>query len=421
VVPTIGFRKDRQRQRNSASVSVDPATGFVTYDPLADFSDSPWLEQEGDTATYGIVVKPAPWLSLFYNESDSFDPLGISYNVFEQILPNPTSKGRDFGFGLTLLEGRLSINVNRYKSVEYNSRRGEIGTVGSRIHRLEGYRQPYDESLYPWAEEVVLQRFINQGVNPSDDQLFQATAEFMQVDPEFLASTAVSGAVGVPVDLTSEGYEIEVAYNPTPNWRIKITGAKQQAIDSNIGDTVTRYLAERVPVWTTIKDDQGNLWWDADNGAARLRYIGDILAPYSFEVSNAGKPRSQVREWRWNALTNYDFTSGPLRNWSIGGAIRWEDKAAIGFFGRAPNEDGVILELDPEKPIYDKSRYYVDLNLGYRFRLFDDRVRGRIQLNVRDVFEDGRLQAVAANPDGSPYAFRIIDPRRFILSTSFEF
>ena len=32
----------------------------------------------------------------------------------------------------------------------------------------------------------------------------------------------------------------------------------------------------------------------------------------------------------------------------------------------------------------------------------------------------GRLQRVAINPDGSTYAYRIIDPRQFIVSTSFD-
>ncbi len=420
IVPTIGFRRDRQRLRSSSGVTVDPATGYITYAPLSDYSNSPWLEQQGDTKTYGVVFKATPWLSLFYNQSDSFNPLGISYNIYEELLLNPTSEGKDYGVAFNLLEGKLAIRINRYDSTETNSRRSQIGTVGSRIHRLEGVRQPYDESFYPWAENVALQRFQKQGVTPTSDQLFNAAADIMKLDPQFLKDTAVNGAVGVPADVTSRGYEIEINYNPTRNWRTKLNVAQQEAFDSNIGDTVTNYLAERLPVWTTAVDDDGNRWWDANNGAARLRYLADILAPYSFEVSNSGKPRSQVREWRANLLTNYDFTSGPLNNWNVGGAVRWEDKAAIGFYGRPPGADGVILELDPDRPIYDKARFYFDVSVGYRFKLFNDRVRGRVQLNVRNLFEDGRLQAVAANPDGKPYAFRIIEPRQFILSTSFE-
>ena len=43
-----------------------------------------------------------------------------------------------------------------------------------------------------------------------------------------------------------------------------------------------------------------------------------------------------------------------------------------------------------------------------------------MQLNVKDVFEKGGLLPVGANPDGSTYAYRIVDPRRFILSASFD-
>jgi hypothetical protein len=47
-------------------------------------------------------------------------------------------------------------------------------------------------------------------------------------------------------------------------------------------------------------------------------------------------------------------------------------------------------------------------------------VRCRLQVNVKNIFEGGRLQAVAMNPDGTPYAFRIVDPRQFLFSATFD-
>jgi len=47
-------------------------------------------------------------------------------------------------------------------------------------------------------------------------------------------------------------------------------------------------------------------------------------------------------------------------------------------------------------------------------------VRAKFQLNVRNVQESGSLQAVGVNPDGRPFAYRINDPRQFILSTTFD-
>jgi hypothetical protein len=39
---------------------------------------------------------------------------------------------------------------------------------------------------------------------------------------------------------------------------------------------------------------------------------------------------------------------------------------------------------------------------------------------VRNVTENGRLQPVNAYPNGAPTVFRIIDPRQFILSATFD-
>jgi hypothetical protein len=62
----------------------------------------------------------------------------------------------------------------------------------------------------------------------------------------------------------------------------------------------------------------------------------------------------------------------------------------------------------------------VDLSTSYCFRLFKDRVRVTVQLNVHDVRENGRVQKIAINLDSSPDADRILDPRRYILSTWFD-
>jgi hypothetical protein len=53
--------------------------------------------------------------------------------------------------------------------------------------------------------------------------------------------------------------------------------------------------------------------------------------------------------------------------------------------------------------------------------MYKDRIRSHVQLNVMDVFENGGLRATAVNPDGQPYNYRIIDPRKFVLSTTFDF
>ena len=104
----------------------------------------------------------------------------------------------------------------------------------------------------------------------------------------------------------------------------------------------------------------------------------------------------------------------------MGGSYRWASAAAIGYRGGLPDADGVLRSLDATKPVYDKARGSLNTLLTYRTKLFHNRIGTRFQLNVNNVFENGRLQPVAVNPDGTPWNFRIIDPRQFIFSTSFD-
>jgi hypothetical protein len=68
----------------------------------------------------------------------------------------------------------------------------------------------------------------------------------------------------------------------------------------------------------------------------------------------------------------------------------------------------------------DKAREYIDLFVAHQVRFAGNRIRANLQLNVRNVFENGRLQPIGVNPDGRVFNYRIIDPRQFILTASFD-
>ena len=433
IVTTYGFRRDRQRTRQSNGIAFDPVAGRITNDALSIWN--PWTDQSGDTKTFGIVAKPTRWLNVFYSRSDSFAPAPSLQTLFGDPLPNPSGTGKDYGLSFTALDEKLSVKINRYQANDLNSRGNEAGTIGQRTLRMEGRTNNgtnFGFALRPWAENLARSRFARQGVaSPSAAQVLTATAAIMGMPESWLARLGdnITGlSTDGLTDVTSRGYEIEATYNPTRNWRIKFNVAQQQAIDANIAPDELNYWTARLPVWTTLKDDNGQLWWTSiattnlsgTVNNAKDFYLTQLLAPYALAVANQGKPRSQVREWRWNALTNYTFSEGKLKGLGVGGAVRWQDQAAIGFLGAAPESDGIVRSLDASKPIYDRARFAVDLSTSYGFRLFKDRVRAKVQLNVRDVLENGRLQRVAINPDGSTYAYRIIDPRQFIVSTSFD-
>ena len=109
-----------------------------------------------------------------------------------------------------------------------------------------------------------------------------------------------------------------------------------------------------------------------------------------------------------------------LKRFNVGGALRWEDKGAIGYWGKQ-QVPSAITEYDPYRPLYDRAHLYVDGFAGYRTRLFRNKVGATFQFNVRDLTEGGRLQPIVADPDGSIAAWRIVSRRQFIFTTTFDF
>jgi hypothetical protein len=228
---------------------------------------------------------------------------------------------------------------------------------------------------------------------------------------------------------------LEATYNPTRNWRMKFTGSQGIARDDQVSPDIYNWWQQRLPVWENTHSDivpgdgKGPTWWTTPSTLQRsdtpqTRWLNEQWAAYWAASTNAGRPRTQIREWHFTGITNYDFTEGKLKNFTLGGAVRWESKASVGYLAGPPETSGVyqgaVLFLDTNKPVWDKGHYYVDLSAAYRLKLFSDKVRAKIQLNVQNVTENGHLEMVGVNPDGRGYAFRIIDPRKFILSTSFD-
>jgi hypothetical protein len=441
IVPTLGFRKDYNRTRDANS-AISPTTAtdgfYIQPDPHV-YGASGWVPDpsvvpnagHGRTTTDGIVVKPLSWLHLLYNHSNSFSPGSLAYDVNGQPLSDPKGKTRDYGFQFVLFGGRLSIRAQQYETVDIGRGDSTINTYVQRTLRMDGgpsaptqYPQTVaDPNLAAWyGSEVALK-------NPSwtVDQVIAEVIKQTGVDPVFIASH-YGKTHGDHSDATSRGKEIEITFNPTNYWTVRSTITQTLAFNGQMSAEVQQYINSRLPVWTTIKGPySGTLWWTNTQNSAtspQTFYTSNVLAPISLLIATQGKQKPQIREWKFNAVTNLRLSGLTenhwLRNLTVGGAFRWEDKASVGFYGAAPDPDGIVRLYDPNRPIWDKARYYIDLTSSYNLRMFGDKVRARIQLNVRNIFENGRLQAVAYNPDGGAFAFRIIDPRQFILSANFD-
>ena len=434
IIPTFGVRKDynRTKDANSATSPTTATDGFYVGPTPELWNAYDWVQNRGKTTTEGGVVKALPWLHLLYSRSTSFSPGALNYDIYGQPLPDPRGKTRDYGFQFILLNGRLSIRAQQYETLDIGRADSTINTYIARTLRMDESTSASDPNL---TGQLTTQLTT---LNPtwSAAQVLAEVIKESGVDPNFIAGH-YGKTHGDRSQTSSRGKEFEITFNPTRYWTVRSTITQTIAFNAQMSPELQDYIFnQRMPIWTTIRNpivtdaanpsDPLNFWWTTpiSGSTPQTFYTANVLAPLKLAIATQGKKRTQTREWHYNIVTNYKLAGITqnrwLKNLDVGGAFRWEDKASIGYYGAAPDSDGIVRNLDPNRPIWDNSRYYIDLTAGYSLRLFNDKVRSRIQFNVRNVFEDGRLQAIAVNPDGTPYAFRIIDPRQFILSVNFD-
>src|SRR5690606_29903978 len=87
-------------------------------------------------------------------------------------------------------------------------------------------------------------------------------------------------------------------------------------------------------------------------------YTGVVEALLRQQIRLQGLSNPQVREWHASLITNYRFNEGLLRGVGVGGSVRWEDKAAIGYMGMVNPATGLLELYDIDRPIYDEAREY---------------------------------------------------------------
>lgn len=239
-------------------------------------------------------------------------------------------------------------------------------------------------------------------------------------------------------DLVSDGIEFEVTANPTPNWRITFNASKVQAVRSNILSDWADFIENNRDLWFDGYNDtpvsELNYWtingfadirhWTGDIGYSSEqdtfggRMMQNVYGPYQNAIAATGKAINELREWRWNLITNYTFTRGSLKGFNVGGAVRWQDEGAIGYYPQY-NEDAGIWVTDVTKPIYADSETNYDMWIGYERRF--KKVNWSVQLNVYDLFANDDLIPIAANPDGTTAQVRIPSQTTVALTNTFRF
>ncbi|WP_414662674.1 TonB-dependent receptor plug domain-containing protein [Horticoccus sp. 23ND18S-11] len=459
---------------------LNNSTGIINHDRVMSRWGR-WDALKGDTKTIGGAFRPLKGLefvkrvgggseslasellqslTLYYNKSDNFNPPSTyQTDYFFKPLAKPTGNGRDGGFGFTAFKNKLVVRVNWYETESQNERTGAANTLLTRL--------AYSDTTtgIPWASAVqrirngiaagrtldqiiAVNNWNSDAVNPVNDPANQQKIYDLIKLPLNYYSGLSSGATQ---DSKSKGMEIQLTYNPTNNWTMKFTGSKGESTYTNIAPQYEAWLAERLPKWQTnaapeIPDfidpttqrrwSLKNFWTgygytgvaqveNTDGNTSAQAYFNNVVQSQVALAKALEGARSPLeRQYHATFLTNYTFREGRFKGFAVGGAQRWESRAAIGFFGKVgdPINSPTVINLnDVTRPVYDSGNYYTDLWVSYSRRIFRDKIGWKLQLNVNNATEDGRLMPTQVNFDGTPWAYRIIDSRQFILTSTFTF
>ncbi len=330
----LGYRRDQFRMKTfNGIVDATPYNRGVYKidDPI---SAPQYVLEEFQGANAGAVLRINDMIAFSYNRANSFRTSageggdGYVYGTKQGV---PEGKGDDISVRLSFMGGRLLLNATHYNNFRENDR---IATAPANVR-----------------DEMIL--------------LFPTTFFFTGTDTQ---------------KTTSEGIEVELVTNITPNWRLMFNFAKNELVTEDRLPQLKSFQAQ------ARQNNQATPFTDA--------YI--LTMP-------DGVPTAGFTKHRANILTRYTFSSGPAKGLFIGGGVNWRDQT---FRGAADlNRDG-RTEIGPES-LWSPSYYIASLMSGYTTKIFERRTT--FQLNVDNLFDRDYYTSSGASNGfwGAPRSFKL--------------
>lgn len=429
LVSTLGWRRDDVETFDAGTVQIDAPTGRAI---LEGFDPRPVTKQKDTSFNYGFVLHSPESLrrrlpqsssiSLIYNHADNFRPAGQRYNIYDEPLPAETGQTKEYGILLSTLGGKLVLRAMHYETTSGRSSSlltGMTTPINNLVGVLDAVRT---ENLRGSnADKPAGVAAFNEWYDGPIGTLLRNTFRFRETTLANGQADVVSenraGEVVATADVLSKGEEFEVSLNPTPQWRIAFNANRAEAVRTAVAQDLRHVVFD--VLMPLLDGPAGTLRHAAADNTIlfRDRFVTQVYNQMLPELANEGAPTNELREWRFNAITNYRFDRGMLKGWGIGGGIRWQDELAMGypvvidsFFGRAP---------DVHNPYYGPKQTNFDAWVSYTHKFKKFTFKG--QLNVKNIGVGDELIPVSAQPDGSVAAWRIREPQYISLRTTFTF
>ncbi len=449
VVGLLGFRTDEQTNwKNERFVRNANGEGNLAESNILDRLRDPVTgdilpPENGDTTTWSIVAHtPDAWLenlnlpgkpriSFHYNESENFNPVGVRTDVEGFQIASPAGDTKEYGFSLELLENAVSMRFNWFETNIAN----DTADVDAKFHNRIG------NWLSRWNDAENAGMTIEEALAVTPNNMFDGWSSYEDAYSDIVAllPANIQSIYNYRIEngdneddldqianpsatrsFSSEGFEIDVIANLTPNWRFMFNAGKQETIQNNIAPKVAALAAT---INSNILASPFANVWDApilaESFTFTTRWQNENFNSILGTLSQEGTKSLEQRKWRWNAVTNYTFSDGALKGLGLGAAARWQDQAATGY-PLVLNSEGIPLP-DLANPFWGPSQLNGDLWVSYGKSLFNDQVDWKVQLNIRNAFGDDDIIPVVTNPNGELAIFRNSLPTDVFLTNTFRF
>ncbi len=421
LVTTFGYRVD-QAKLIQLGYTNDPERGEVVDRDPAKQQGSYFT---GRTNTAGAVFHLFDWVSLIANRSTSVGVPSISATVFPdgRLAGAPRGRGTDYGLAFDLLQNRLNFKVVHFTASEL----GKTGAAGSFRNR----------------NGRIMDAFA--GVLVGTGRPLSAS----QWDPIYSAYTPpVSSSLS---DFDSSGYEARLTANLTPNWRL--------VANYSYSDSVRAGVYDEMAPWYGLKTSAGRFTqgvsqnasgqfvidpgaYAAGGAVAKWIELGTLspganpavlstsasvsVAQEVFNLVDEMNQAKEDQEKRWgvrphrvNLFTAYDFKTGFLQGFSLGGGWRWRSANVIGTDAGGRELTGRALA-------------FADLMLRYTRKFEGLPGRCSFQINVSNLFDNADIipmrllttdtAYILPNGHGAAYSrYDLVDPRDIRFSTTYSF
>ncbi|MEN9637569.1 MAG: hypothetical protein RL077_5973 [Verrucomicrobiota bacterium] len=402
-VANVGVRYDRVRNSNFGSfqpilaetpfTAQNPlGTGFRAYDEFRGKEPpSVWTPYRAATrANYGFIMRP-PWLSKWvsfgydYSRNASLNEVAVVRDVTGAVVEPNYGESREYSLRLRLLDDRLNFKLNYFNSLNRNTTLADSG---------------------------LRQNLIN-----FEQQLFQSNPSYA-INPLFKeALNPLPGDFRLPGDRNSSGVEVDLTYNPTPEWRLFWNlGRTKTEIDDISTQPWWDYLEQKLPIWKALKGGWSTAAYSPTQ-TVEAAYNSLIQAPIDDVQASLGNQGANAQTWRSNFVATRSFSQGWLKGGSTSVNFRYRGPSIVGFPDRVDAKGKTRTVRD--QPYMSSGYVLTGLMANYRFR-GPGNTSWRAQLNANNVFNAERVFVTRTFANGTPRNYGRQAGREFILSVDVE-